>query len=146
MDLAILFWFYKELDVCDSRLQLLRRYNGDLRVYGLFGGAPDEAAAFEARLAPQLDDFYAAPPADAEWKWLNGDLMLLDWYEQRGRSLAWEQVAIVQWDMLVLGSLRDQLPGLQPGQMCLPHLRRLDDASEATWYWTLTHTSTSSAW
>ena len=136
MDLAILFWSYKQVEICANHLELLRRHNEGLRVYGLFGGPPDETAAFEAQIGPQLDDFYAAPPADAEWKWLNGDLMLLDWYERRGRSLAWEQVAVVQWDMLVLGSLRDQLPGLRPGQMCISNLKRLNKAREAAWYWT----------
>jgi hypothetical protein len=135
-DLAALFWFYKQPDVCANRLELLRRHNEGVRVYGLFGGPPDEAAAFEARLGPRLDDFYVAPPADPQWKWLNGDLVLLDWYDRRGRSLGWDQVAVVQWDMLVLGSLRDQFPGLQPGQMSLPHLRHLDAAGEAAWYWT----------
>jgi hypothetical protein len=134
--LAILFWFYKEPAVCENRLDIVARHNGDLPIYGLFGGPPGEAAAFEARLGARLDDFYAAPPGDPQWKWLNGDLMLLDWYERRGRSLVWEQVAIVQWDMLVLGGLRDQFPGLQPGQMSLPHLRRLSEADEAAWYWT----------
>jgi len=137
--LAALFWFYKQADVCADHLALFRRHNEGLTVYGLFGGPPAEAAAFEATLGPQLDDFYVAPPADPHWKWINGDLVLLDWYERRGRSLAWEQVAIVQWDMLVLGSLRDQFPGMQPGQMALPHLRRLDEAQEGAWYWTSVH-------
>jgi len=134
-DLAALFWFYKQPDVCANHLELFRQRNEGVRVYGLFGGPPDEAAAFEAALDPRLDDFYVAPAADPQWKWLNGDLMLLDWYERRGRSLAWKQLAIVQWDMLVLGSLRDQFPGLQSGQMSLPHLRRLDAQDEAAWYW-----------
>jgi hypothetical protein len=133
--LAILFWFYKEPAVCENRLDVLARHNGDLPVYGLYGGSGDEAAAFEARLGPRLADFYTAPPADSQWKWLNGDLMLLDWYERRGRALSWDQVAIVQWDMLVLGPLRDQFPGLRPAQMSLPHLRRLDASDEAAWYW-----------
>jgi hypothetical protein len=135
-DLAILFWFYKEPAVCENRLELLARHNGDLPTYGLYGGDPGAADEYRTRLLPRLGDLYAAPAADEQWKWLNGDLMLLDWYQQRGRALAWEQVAIVQWDLLVLGPLRAQFPGLQPGQMCLPDLRRLDASMEASWYWT----------
>jgi hypothetical protein len=136
MGLAALFWFYKEPDVCENRLDLLRRHNGDLAVFGLFGGEAGEAPLFEARLRGRLDDFYAAPPADREWKWLNGDLMLLDWYERRGRDLAWDQIAVVQWDMLVLGSLKGQLPGMKPDEMFLSGLAPLDETLEWRWYWT----------
>ena len=35
MNLAILFWFYKEPEVCENRLQLLKKYNPDLKILGL---------------------------------------------------------------------------------------------------------------
>jgi hypothetical protein len=134
--LAILFWFYKEPDVCENRLDLLRRHNAGLKIFGLFGGEPRDADGFHARLGSWLDDFYAAPAATREWKWLNGDLMLLDWFQQRGQALAWDQVAVVQWDLLVLSSLRDQLPGMEAGQLCLAGVARLDDPGEQSWFWT----------
>src|SRR5262245_4307143 len=136
MDLAVLFWFYKQVDVCENRLALLRQRNGDLRVYGLYGGDAGDAPGFEARLGTQLDDFYMAPPADAEWKWLNGDLMLLEWYERRGRDLAWDQIAVVQWDLLVLDAIHRQLPGMEAGEIFLSGLSALDAEVERNWYWT----------
>src|SRR5438477_6788784 len=48
--LAALFWFYKQAAVCANHLALFRRHNEGLPVYGLYGGPPDEAAAFEATL------------------------------------------------------------------------------------------------
>src|SRR5262252_6341516 len=48
--LAALFWFYKQADVCADHLALFRRHNEGLTVYGLFGGPPAEAGAFEATL------------------------------------------------------------------------------------------------
>jgi hypothetical protein len=134
--LAILFWFYKELDVCDNRLELLQRHNGDLRVYGLFGGEEADAGAFEARLGGRLADFYVAPPADRQWNWLNGDLMLLNWFERRGRGLVWDQIAVVQWDMLVLDAIRQQLPGMKAEEMYLSGLGTIDAAIENGWFWT----------
>jgi hypothetical protein len=135
--IAALFWFYKEPEISANHLELLRRHNDGLSVYGLYGGPPEEAAAYEARLGPLLDDFYVAPPADAEWKWLNADLVLLEWYRCRGRALAWRQLAVVQWDMLVLDSISNQLPGLKPDEMFLIGLGDLDAAVEKGWFWTV---------
>jgi putative FmdB family regulatory protein len=44
-DLAALFWFYKQPDVCANHLELFRRRNEGVRVYGLYGGPPGEAAS-----------------------------------------------------------------------------------------------------
>jgi len=30
MKLAILFWFYKEQEICENRLKLLRKYNPEI--------------------------------------------------------------------------------------------------------------------
>ena len=38
MELAILFWFYKEPEICLNRLKILKKYNPDLKIFGLFGG------------------------------------------------------------------------------------------------------------
>ena len=36
--LAILFWFYKKPFVCRNHLLILKKYNPDLKIYGLYGG------------------------------------------------------------------------------------------------------------
>jgi len=35
MKLAILFWFYKEPEICQNRLELLRQNNPTISIYGL---------------------------------------------------------------------------------------------------------------
>lgn len=137
MKTAILFWFYKEVDICLNRLTLLKKYNPDTLVYGLFGGNISEAGIYKEKLSEYLDDFYIFEEnKDADWKWIHGDLVLLDWFNKRGRTLEWQTVAVVQWDMLVFDSLEKQLAGMKEGEVFFSGLRDLDKEIENVWHWT----------
>ncbi|MBW3558836.1 MAG: hypothetical protein KY449_03565 [Proteobacteria bacterium] len=133
--LAVLFWFYKELDVCRGRLSLLRRLNPGTAIYGLYGGPLDRAGEAQARLGDLLDDFYAYPGAqDPHWKWINGDQLIAAWARERGASLAWDTVVVVQWDMLLLGPVREIFSGLQNDEALFSGFRPLSE-TEAWWGW-----------
>ncbi len=136
MNLAILFWFYKDLEISRNRLKLLRHYNPDAPIFGLYGGGKDEAEVFESQLSSYLDDFFAfSDDRSSEWKWINGDLMIADWYSQRGRVLSWDSIVVVQWDMLVFGPLTETFKELKEGEMLLSSLRPVTEVIN-WWYWT----------
>lgn len=135
MNLGILFWFYKDLDVCRNRLQLLRRYNPDAPIFGLYGGNKDEAELFKSHLAPYLDDFSSVlSERDAEWKWLNGDLIITEWYRQVGWSLSWDTIIVAQWDMLILGPVAKVFAELREGEILLSGLRKVEEVFD-WWRW-----------
>ncbi len=137
MNLAILFWFYKEPEVCENRLRILKKYNPDLKVFGLYGGNKDAVHEYQDRLAGYLNDFYVfTANSDEDWKWINGDLMILDWYEKRGKDLNWDSIVVIQWDMLVFNSFLNQFQGLKKDQIFLSGLRILDKEIENDWDWT----------
>jgi hypothetical protein len=133
--LAILFWFYRDPALCADRLRLLKRYNAGVPIYGLYGGPPAEAGVFQRALAPWLDDFYAyAVEQSSAWKWRNGDLMIAEWFRARGHALAWDSVVVVQWDMLVLGDVRDLFADLGRDEILLSSLCPVEEVA-AHWYW-----------
>lgn len=135
MKLAILFWFYKEPEICKNRLEILRQSNPTISIYGLYGG--DLAAVEEYRLAldKYLDDFYAFPEnKDSLWKWLQGDLLLTHWYRERGKDLIWDTILIVQWDMLVFGAVEQLFSMLQKDQILLSGNRPIAEV-ENDWMW-----------
>lgn len=135
MKLAVLFWFYKEPDLCENRLILLRQANPEAKVYGLFGGDPAQAGIFRERLGRYLDDFYVfSEPKDAHWKWYHGDQMIAHWYRQRGCSLAWDSIFIAQWDMLVFGKLEHLFAGLKEGEVLFSGLRPVREVDPWWWY------------
>jgi hypothetical protein len=137
-DLAILYWFYKEPEVTKNHLQMIRRHNPGRKIYGLFGGQAEKAKQYQ-KLLTQLDDFWIYPGTygdDNYSKWIHGDLMLLDWYQKRGRDLPWDSLAITQWDMLVMDDVANLTPGLQKDQLFFSGYRDMDQELEERWSWT----------
>jgi len=135
MRLAILFWFYKEPEICENRLQILRQHNPSTPIYGLYGGDLADIDTYKSILTPYLDDFYAfSEEKDSYWKWIQGDLMITQWYRDRGKDLNWDTIVIVQWDMLVFGAIEDLFSMLKPDQILLSGLRPIHEV-EADWSW-----------
>lgn len=131
----VLFWFYKEFDVCAERLRTLRRLNPTVRVYGLYGGAAEQALAAKECLGALLDDFYAfEEEKDAYWKWRSGDLMIARWHRDRGCQLEWETLFVCQWDMVILAPLEELFLALKPGEILLSGYRPLSEVV-SWWGW-----------
>lgn len=136
MRLAVLFWFYKEPALCANRLRVLRRDNPEAAIYGLFGGDPAAAPAFQAALGPYLNDFWTFDePRDPRWKWYHGDQVIARWFQARGASLPWDTVFVAQWDMLVFGPLAERFRTLRTGEILLSGLRPVREVEG--WWWHL---------
>jgi hypothetical protein len=132
---AILFWFYKDLPLCRSRLDVLRRANPDTPIFGLYGGPADDQERFRDALAPLVDDYWAfETSATAKWKWRHGDLMLTAWHEARGQHLEWTHVFVAQWDMLVLAPVATLVPELGERDVLLSGIRRVETIAN-DWVW-----------
>ncbi|PLX25863.1 hypothetical protein C0580_01175 [Candidatus Parcubacteria bacterium] len=139
MKLAILFWFYKEPDICLNRLELIKKYNPQTKIFGLYGGDKKQVSIYKKKLGKYLDDFYLSPLHNKpkNWKWIHGDLMILEWYKSRGKKLkSWDSVIVIQWDALVLGNIKKQFPGLKKDQVFISGTRILDKTIEPRWHWT----------
>ncbi len=135
MKLAILFWFYKDLEVCQNRLELLRKINPNTPIYGLYGGEEAAKNSFENNL--KLDDFFSSTVfQDSYWKWRNGDLLLVDWYNSRGKNLDWDSLAIVQWDTLFFAPVKEIFNDISTDQIFLSGVRPLSSWYEKRWVWT----------
>jgi hypothetical protein len=133
----ILFWCYRDIEICLSRVKYLRYNNEQSRIYVLYGGPPESADQFAERLRPYCQDFYCATrEPDPYLKWFRGDYELIEWYESRGHQLPWQALAIVQWDLLITDPLPTVLPGYRPDQLFLSGLRPLSPDLEAAWPWT----------
>lgn len=135
MKLAILFWFYKEPEICKNRLEILRQYNPTTPIYGLYGGDLASANEFNSDFSNYLDDVYIfSENKDSYWKWIQGDLMITHWYRERGKDLEWDSIIVVQWDMLVFGAVEELFSMLKPDQILLSGLRPVAEV-EDDWQW-----------
>ena len=133
--LAMLFWFYRDLDECRARVRLLRRLNPATPIYGLYGGEPEGAPAAQAALGDVLDDLHChAGDEDAQYRWIHGDQVIARWHAERGRDLAWDSLVVVQWDLLIAAPIGQVLAGLRAGAAVFSGDRPLAEV-EAWWGW-----------
>lgn len=136
IQLGILFWFYKDINVCENRLQILSKFNPETPIFGLYGGSREEEEHFRTKLEPYLNSFYRIPEDNSFQKWINGDLYILDWYNNIGKKLQWESIVIVQWDLLALISFSKLFSTLKKNEIFLHPLKKIDKKFEKEWYWT----------
>lgn len=135
MQRAILFWCYRDLALCRSRLRLLRHFDPDAPIYVLYGGPIGRADAFAEALGPLADDFWAFDERrPRSWKWRHGNLMIRKWHIDRGRYLPWDTVVVAQWDLLMFGGVEALFPTLGPDELLISGLRPLHEV-EAWWPW-----------
>jgi hypothetical protein len=135
VQLGILFWFYRDVALCQNRLRLLRRRNPGTAIYGLYGGPRGDASSFADALGPLLDDYWSFPGDDDErWKWRNGDIMLARWFTDRGTGLQWDSFFLAQWDLVVVSPLAELLPRLEVGDMLISGVRPVREV-ESWWQW-----------
>jgi hypothetical protein len=133
MQMAVLFLFYKEFDLCRANLRRLRRLNPGVAIFAYHTGDPGNAPAAGAAVDGLVDDFYAFPlERDAGWRWEHFDQLLVTWYAQRGQQLDWDSLFLVQWDMLVAAPIRSLYPNLRADQLLLPGLACMSDIEH--WY------------
>lgn len=136
LKLAILFWFYKDLDVCENRLQLLKKHNPDSKIYGLFGWPKSQENKFKKKLNKYLDNFYTTPEKNSFKKWIHGDLYLLDRYQKRWRKLEWDSIIIAQRDLLIFQPIKDIFKWIKKDEIFLPHHDLITKKVESDWHWT----------
>lgn len=136
LDLAILFWFYKDVDVCENRLQLLKKQNPDSKIFGLYGWPKSQENKFEVRLNKYLDNFYTTPEKNSFKKWIHGDLYLLDRYQKIWKKLKWDSIFLAQRDILIFESIKNIFKGIKKDELFLPHYDLITKKVESERWWT----------
>lgn len=105
MERIILFRFHKDPVICKNRLRLLKRFNPDIQIFGLYGGPEKDYKKFQKKLKFYLGDIYCIQGKTASWKWRNGDLAIRLWYKKIGKTLSFDMLHVVEWDLLLFDSL-----------------------------------------
>ena len=131
----ILFWFYKEFDVCRDRLLNVRKMNADVKVFALYGGDVSKSNEAQNAIIDLVDDFYAYPEERTpKWKWKQGEQLIAAWHRDRGQYLEWDTLFIMQWDMIILSPIGELFRHLEPGHVLFSGYTPLKDV-EAWWPW-----------
>jgi hypothetical protein len=130
-----LFRYHNNLDGCTNRLELFKKLNPSIPVYGLYGGKEEDFPEFSGALRPYFEDNYCIQDKPDIWKWKNGDLAFREWYINLGQSIDFDVVHILEWDLIMfepLDVLYQHVPGNGLGISGLLPLRDIEDR----WFWT----------
>jgi hypothetical protein len=131
----VLFHFHSHFDLCRARIALLRRLNADVRVFGLFGGDPASMTDARALEACGIEHVYADSRNSPAWNKKNTDLAVAGWYRHTGRSVEFDRVHVVQWDMLFFAPLSSTYPSMPDEAIGLTGLIPLAEI-QSRWFWT----------
>jgi hypothetical protein len=132
----ILVRFHKEPQIIENRLDILKYFNPDLDIYGLFGG-DDRFFDWETgNIIEKTAHVYKLDMPYKGWAWVNGDLAMMQWFDNFGKSVQFDRLYLIEWDALILGSLNDIYRRVPIDAIGLTRINYLDVIKD-TWHWTL---------
>ena len=134
MKRIILFRFHTDVDVCRNSLRLLKKYNPEVEIFGLFGGQEDDLDIFQKILNPYLESIYCIRGKSLYWKRTHGDLAMKSWYENTGKTLSFDTLYYIEWDLLLFESLEKIYGHIPENGVGLTSLTLLKNI-EKEWFW-----------
>lgn len=132
MDRIALLRYHRDPAVCRSQVELLRRLDPDVPVYGV--GEP-------VGIADALDGRYVPEDREGDGKWRHGDLVAQEWFRAVGRDLDFEYLHLVEWDLLLCAPLSDLYAHVPADGVALSGLRPMSEARSDGWAWITTRES-----
>ena len=135
MKRIVLFRFHKSIQVCRNRIELIRKNNPGIAIYGLYGGSESYFPKVKQELGREFAHLYCIKGRSRRWKWLHGDLAVRLWYHQYGRRVDFDMLHLIEWDLIFHDSLAEIyrfIPVDGVGLTCLVPLKQI----EARWKWT----------
>lgn len=131
----VLFRFHNYLNVCINRLNLLHKFNPEIKIYGIYGGDPLKINGFRRLLNHGMENIFDISDKDKNWKWENGDLAVLSWFKKIGNNIPFDILHIIEWDMLILKPIKEVYAHIPNGSIGLTGLIPLREV-ENKWDWT----------
>ena len=131
MERAILFRFHKEAEICEERIKLLKDLNPDTEIYGL----GEEIEGVEKLEDAGMNHLHVIDEKDSEWKWMNGDLAVIDWFQEKGKHEDFDMLHIVEWDLLLTAPLNEIYEDIPEHALGLSGLKPISEAEEYGWPW-----------
>ncbi len=138
MKSIVLFRCHQEPQISRNHLELIRRFNPDVKIYGMFGafGAEDTVfPQFQKEFAGLAEGVHDIKVPNKRWGWKNSDLAMRRWYQQVGHQLDFERLYMIEWDLLLFDSLDKIYQNIPPEGLAVTGLTPLKQV-EDKWMWT----------
>jgi len=131
----ILFRFHDQFDVCRERIRLLRHFNPDVPVYGLYGGLAEHWDDARRSVEDAVVHLHMWSAADPYWKWMHADLAVKEWFRAYGHAIPFDLLYEHEYDMLVCAPLHEVYPPLPANALAFSAVT-VTESVAAQWSWT----------
>ena len=130
----ILFRFHDQFDACRERLRLLRHFNPDVPIYGLYGGPREDWDDARRSVEDAVVHLHMWSAVDPHWKWLHTDLAVKEWFRTYGHAVPFDLLYDFEYDMLACAPLHELYPTLPANGLAF-HAEPLTESVAARWQW-----------
>lgn len=135
MKRIVLFRFHKHIPICRNKLQLLKLFNPDIEIYGLFGGRKSEVLRFEKAFENELRHVYYVRRKNVWWKAFSFDIAMRYWFNDYGHKIDFDVLHIIEWDILLFNSLDKIYKNIPTSKIALTALVPMNQIW-GRWWWT----------
>lgn len=135
MKRAILFRYHHiNKEICLERLSMLKKYNPEIEIHGLFGGEKTLFAEYEELTKDYIAFNFCLENSDDRWKWLSSDLCTRIWFEKIGNTFEFDMLHIIEWDLLLFDSISNLYKYIPKDGMALTGLSSVSNLY-GKWCW-----------
>lgn len=104
MKRIVLLRFHKNKELVQNRINIIKYFNPDIHIYGLYGGPIEEVETFKSYLKG-LENLFVLNSLNAKQAWRFSDYGILKWYESVGRNIEFDLVYTIEYDLVILDKL-----------------------------------------
>lgn len=134
MKSIIIFRFHNYPRICLNRLKLLRFFNPEIPIYGIYGGDRSEVYKYLNVLGRYLTDIYVIPEELSGMRWCNFETVLTYWFNKTGKYINFDRAYVIEWDLLLLDKLENIYRHIGMNEVGLTGLIPISEI-ENKWYW-----------
>ncbi len=131
----VIYRYHKDFDLVRERLKLIKYFDPEIRIYGIFGGNSSNFDEATKSLDNLIENNYLVKSEDGNWKWLHADITYKMWFEDYGQNIDFDRAYVLEWDLLIVGSLRNIYTNQESNTIYCSGLISIDRVKKF-WYWT----------
>lgn len=135
MKRIILFRYHHQFERNREWLRFQQYLNPEIKVFGLYGGPPEDFQRAGEVLQDVLDHNFLLQHLNPSWNWKNSDISYQSWFREFGHQLDFDQMHVIEWDLLYFNPLDKLFSIIPKGALGLTGLIPLAKI-EKIWYWT----------
>ncbi len=130
----ILYRYHKDFDLVLQRIKLIKLIDPEIRLFGIFGGEYSKFKEAEDYFSDYFENNYLIKVEDGKWKWLHADITYQMWYNDVGKGIDFDFVAVMEWDLLYMEKIENLFPNIKENEIHVSGLIPLKKISKC-WFW-----------